>query len=52
MLVDQNNPNILALLCESVECLNNGGIFGLAITDEEVPLRVWRFGNMPDAGKK
>jgi hypothetical protein len=40
MLVDQENPNILPLGCESFKCFLNSCIVGLAIHHQEVLLRI------------
>lgn len=46
MLVDQEYGDVLALLCEALEGPLDLGGLGLAVDDEEVPLRVRRIGDM------
>lgn len=41
MLVDQDNGNVLALLCEAVECAFDGRGFRLGIDYQVVLLAVW-----------
>lgn len=48
MLVDQQNSDVLPLLCEVLECLLDGGGLGLGVDHKEVALRVWGIGNMLD----
>lgn len=52
MLIDENNANVLALFCESVEGRLNEGSFRLGIDDQEVLLCIGRVCNMTDTGEK
>ncbi len=52
MLVDQDNANILALFCKSVECQLDLRLLRLSITHEEVLLRIGRLGDVSNAGEK
>lgn len=40
MLVDQDDANVLSILCELIERGFNGGGIGLAVHDEEVLLGI------------
>ncbi len=44
MLIDKQNPNILSLAGEFVECSFDRSGFGLGVDDEEVLLGVWVVG--------
>jgi hypothetical protein len=46
MLVDQENTNILPLSGEPVESFFDGRVFGLAVDDQEVLLRIWWLSDM------
>lgn len=46
MLINQQNRNILPLLCETLECGLDGAVVCFAVYHEEVLLGVWRVGNM------
>lgn len=52
MLIDQDDTNVLALLCEAVECLLDLRFFRLSVAHEEVLLRVRRIGDVADAGEE
>lgn len=41
MLVDQNDGNVFAVLCEAVKRLLNGVVLCLIVDNQEVLLRVW-----------
>ena len=44
MLIDQQNPNILPLVREVVECALDGRVVCFGVDDEEVFLGVWWVG--------
>ncbi|KAB8648493.1 hypothetical protein FH972_026149 [Carpinus fangiana] len=46
VLIDQEDRNVLALLCEGVKGFFDGLVFGLVVDDEEVLLCVGRGGNV------
>lgn len=46
MLVDEENGNILSVLCEPVKCLLDGRCLGLGIDHKEIPLRIRRLCDM------
>ncbi len=52
MLVDQDNADIFALFCKSVECLLNLRLLRLPITHEEVLLGIGGLGDVSNAGEK
>jgi hypothetical protein len=52
MLVDKDYSNILALFCESCECLLYLRRFGLMVDDDEVPLCIGWLGDVADACKQ
>lgn len=46
MLVDEQNGNVLSLLCKVVEGLLDGRSLGLVVDNKVVLLRVGRVGNV------